>query len=172
MKPKSPQVAITTLMGLILLLAVDCALLRSPLGGDPDVAILRRCTIPMSNVLAFGLYLYVVRSRRGEKDPFLFGFAVFGGAALAAFLYGCEASPMSLILAAMPIVSPIRRMFKYTVAHEYAIAVSLTMLSLVLTVLFSLIALVGGCLTRRLKGTVGRPGNTPRLNESPLRRSP
>ena len=86
MKPKSPQVAIAMLMGLVLLLAVNCALLRNPLGGDPDVVILRRCTIPTANVLAFGLYLYVVRSRRGEKAPFLFGFAVFGGAALAAFL--------------------------------------------------------------------------------------
>ena len=146
MKSKSPQVAITTLMGLVLLIAVNCALLRNPPGGDPDAAMLRRCTIPMANLLAFGLYLYVVRSRRGQKNPFLFGFAVFGLAALAAFLYGCEASPMALILAAMPIVSPIRRMFKDTVAHEYAIAVSLTVLSLVLTALFSLIALVGGCL--------------------------
>jgi hypothetical protein len=163
MKPRSPQVAIATLMGLILLLAVNCALLRNPLGGDPDVATLRRCTLPMANVLAFGLYLYVIRSRRGQKDPFLLGFAVFGCAALAAFLYGCEASPMSLILAVLPIVSPIRRMFKDTVAHEYAIAVSLTVLSLVLTVLFSLIALVGGCLTRRLKGAVGRLVNIPAL---------
>jgi hypothetical protein len=154
MKPISPQVAIATLMGLIVLLAVNCALLRNPLGRDPDVAILRRSTIPMANVLALGLYLYVVRSRHGEKDPFLLGFAVFGWAAVAAFLYGCEASPMSLILAAMPIVAPIRRMVKTTVDHEYAIAVSLTVLSLVLTVLFLFIALVGGCLIRRLKGTV------------------
>ena len=160
MKPKSPQVAIATLMGLVLLLAVNCALLRNPIAGDPDVVILRRCAIPMANVLAFGFYLYVVRSRRGEKDPFLFGFAVFGGAALAAFLYVCEASPTSLIQAAMPIVSPIRRMVTNTVDHEYAIAVSLTVLSLVLTVLFSLIALVGGYLIRRVKGTVGRLANT------------
>ena len=79
---------------------------------------------------------------------------------------------MSLILAAMPIVSPIRRMFKDTVAHEYAMAVSLTLLSLMLTVLLSLIALVGGRLTCRLKGTAGSLVNTPRSNESPLRRTP
>jgi hypothetical protein len=60
---------------------------------------LRLCTIPMANVLTFGLYLYVVRSRRGEKDSFVFGFAVFDFTALAAFLYGCEAFPASLNVA-------------------------------------------------------------------------
>jgi hypothetical protein len=185
MKPRSPQVAIATLIVLIVLLAVDCALLRNPFGGN-DAATLRLCTIPMANVLAFGLYLYVVRSRRGENDPFLFGFAVFGWAALAAFLYGCEAFPASLSLAFLPIASSIQAMCMdnlsfeamksldptFSVAHKIATAGSLIVVSLLLTALFSLIALVGGWLVRRLKGTAGRLVNTPLSTESPLRRRP
>ena len=102
MKIKPPRVAIATLIVLIVLLAADCALLRSPFGGN-DAVMLRLCTIPMANILAFGLYRYFVRSRRGEKDPFLFGFEVSGWAALAAFLYGCEAFPESLRMGLSPI---------------------------------------------------------------------
>jgi hypothetical protein len=184
MKPKSPRVAIATLIVLIVFFAVDCALLRNPFGGN-DAAMLRLCTIPMANILAFGLYLYVVRSRRGEKDPFLFGFALFGWAALAAFLYGCEAFPASLSLAFLPIASAVQAMCMdnlsfeamksldptFTVAHKIATAGSLIVVSLVLTALFSLIALAGGWLARRLKGTARHLVNPPLSNEPPLRRS-
>ena len=95
LKVKPPRIAIATVIVLIVLLAVDFALLRSPFGGN-DAAMLRLCALPMANLMVLGLYLSIVRSRRGEKYPFLLGFEVFGWAALAAFLYGCDAFPASL----------------------------------------------------------------------------
>ena len=129
----------------------------------------------MANILAFGLYLSVIRSHRGEKDPFLFGFEVFGGAALSAFLYGCRAFPESLSTAFFPIYSPVRAFCMdnlpfetmksldptFTLTHKIAIAVSLSVLSLVLTALFLIAALVGGWAIHRLKGTAERPVNAP-----------
>jgi hypothetical protein len=184
MKMKPLRVAIATLIVLIVHLAADCALLRSPFGGN-DAAMLRLCTLPMANVLAFGLYLSVIRSRRGEKDPFLFGFEVFGGAALAAFLYGCEAFPASLSMAFSPVFFPVHALCMdnlpfetmksldptFTVTHKIATAVSLSVVSLVLTALFLTAALVGGWVVLRLKGTAERPVNAPLLRRSSLRRT-
>ena len=174
MRMKPPRVAIATLIVLIVLLAADCALLRSPFGGN-DAAMLRLCTLPMANVLAFGLYLSVIRSRRGEKDPFLFGFEVFGGAALAAFLYGCEAFPASLSMGLSSIYFTVHGLCMdnlpfeamksldptFAVAHKIATAVSLSAVSLALTALFSIVALVGGWVVRRVKGTAGLVVNAP-----------
>jgi hypothetical protein len=171
MKLKPPRVAIATLIVLIVLLAADCALLRSPFGGN-DAAMLRLCTLPMANVLAFGLYLSIVRSRRGEKAPFVLGFEVFGWAALAAFLYGCEAFPESLSLGLSPIYFTVNNLCMdnlpfetmqsldptFTVTHKIATAVSLAAVSLVLTALLSIVALVGGGVVQRLRRNAERPG--------------
>jgi hypothetical protein len=154
---------------LIVLLAVDCALLRSPFGGN-DAAMLRLCALPMASVLVFGLYLSIVRSRRGEKYPFLFGFEVLGWAALAAFLYGCEAFPASLSIGLSPNFFTVHYLCMdnlpfevmqsldptFTVTHKIATAVSLAAVSLVLTALLSIVALVGGGIVRRLQGTAQR----------------
>jgi hypothetical protein len=170
MKWKPPRVAIATLIVLTVILAADCALLRNPFGGN-DAAMLRLCTIPTANVLAFGLYLSIVRSRRGEKAPFLFGFEVCGWAALAAFLYGCEAFPASLSMAISPIFSTVHNLCMenlpfeamksldptFTVTHKIATAVSLSAVSLVLTALFSIAALVGGWVVHRLQRDCGTP---------------
>jgi hypothetical protein len=48
MTVKPPRIAIATVIVLIVLLAVDCALLRSPFGGN-DARMLRYCAIPMAN---------------------------------------------------------------------------------------------------------------------------
>jgi hypothetical protein len=164
MKMKPPHIAIATVSVLIVLLAVDCALLRSPFGGN-DAAMLRLCALPMASVLVFGLYLSIVRSHRGEKYPFLFGFEVFGWAALAAFVYGCEAFPASLSIGLSPIFFTVHYLCMhnlpfevmqsldptFTVTHKIATAVSL-----VLTALLSIVALVGGGIVRRLQGTAQR----------------
>ena len=171
---KPPRVAIATLIVLIVILATDCALLRSPFGGN-DAAMLRLCAIPMANILAFGLYLSIVRSRRGEKAPFLFGFEVSGWAALAAFLYGCEAFPASLSMGLSPIYFTVHSLCMdnlpfeamksldptFRVANKIATAVSLSAVSLALTALFSIVALVGGWVVHRVKGTAGRVANAP-----------
>jgi flagellar biogenesis protein FliO len=60
----------------------------------------------------------------------------------------------------------------FAVAHKIATAGALIVVSLVLTALFSLIALVGGWLVRRLRRAAGRLVNPSRSNVSPLRRSP
>ncbi len=98
MAARSGRVSIVTLMVVIALLAADCAILRNMFGRS-DSAMLRMCTLPMVNVLVFGLYLSVIRSRRGEKAPFLFGFEVFGWAALAGFFYACREFSESLVAA-------------------------------------------------------------------------
>jgi hypothetical protein len=174
MTVKPPRVAIATLIVLIVRLAADCAILRSPFGGN-DAAMLRLCAIPMANVLAFGLYLAVVRSRRGEKAPFLFGFEVSGWAALAAFFWGCGAIPASLSIGLSPIFFTVHNLCMenlsfeamksldptFTATHKIATAVSLSAVSLVLTALFSIVALVGGWVVHRLRGTAERPVNAP-----------
>ena len=174
MKIKPPRVAIATLIVLIIILATDCALLRSPFGGN-DAAMLRLCAIPMANILAFGLYLSIVRSRRGEKAPFFVGFEVSGWAALAAFLYGCEAFPASVSMAILPIYFTVHNLCMdklpfeamksldptFVVAHKIATAMSLTAVSLALTALFSIVAVVSGWVVRRVKGTAGLVVNAP-----------
>jgi hypothetical protein len=54
MKMKPPRIAIATVIVLTVLLAVDCALLRSPFGGN-DAAMLRLCALPMANLMVLGL---------------------------------------------------------------------------------------------------------------------
>jgi hypothetical protein len=140
----------------------------------------------MANVLAFGLYLSFARSRRGEKTPFLFGFEVSGWAALAVFLFGCEAFPGPLSMGLWPIFSTVHNLCMenlpfetmksldptFTATHKIATAVSLSAVSLVLTALFSIVAIAGGWVARRLKGTAERPIVAPLARQSSPRRSP
>jgi hypothetical protein len=162
---------ISTVIVLVVLPAVDCALLRRPFGGN-DAAMFRLCAPPMVSVLVFGLYLSIVRSHRGEKYPFLFGFEVFGWAALAAFLYGCEALPASLSIGLSPIFFTVHYLCMdnlpfevmqsldptFAVTHEIATAVSLAAVSLVLVALLSIVALVGGWVVQRLRWNAELPG--------------
>jgi hypothetical protein len=170
MKVSIRRVSIATMMVVVVLLSADCAILRHPFGGN-DAAMLSLCALPMTNVLAFVLYLYVVRARRGEKVPFLFGFEVSGGAALALFLYGCGAFPTLLSMACSPIFFTVHALCMdnlpfetmksldptFTATHKIATGVSLLAVSLVLTGLFLLVALAGGWVVRRLKGLPNVP---------------
>ncbi len=118
----------------------------------------------MVNVLVFGLYLSVIRSRRGEKTPFLFGFEVFGWAALAGFFYAWGEFSESLVAAFSPIFVSVHTLCMnnlsfetmksldptFTAAHKIAITVSMLAVSLVLTGLCLIVALAGGWVVRRL----------------------
>jgi hypothetical protein len=183
MKIRPPRVSIATLIVVMALLAADCALLRSPFGGN-DAAMLRLCILPMANVLAFCVYLALARTRRGEKASFLIGYVVAGCAASVVYLIGCDTYPFWLSMRLAPIYFPVNDICMnnlpyetmnsldptFTVTHKIATAVSLSAVSLVLTALFSIIALAGGFVVHRLKGAAQPRFDVPFPRQSsPLR---
>jgi hypothetical protein len=171
---KLPRVSIATLIAVVVLLAVDCALLRNPFGGT-DAAMMTLCTLPMGNLLLFGLYVSYVRSRRGERTLFLLGFELFGWAAVFALLYACNAFTAQLDVLLLPVYVPVREVFMdnlpfelmrsvdptFVVAHKISTAMGLLAVSMVLTALCSLVAFAGGWTFYRLGRASRRTVSSP-----------
>ena len=76
--------SIAGLMAVVVLVAVDCAAIRSPLRGQPLTSILLLLGgLPMANILALDLLPALrARSGRGRPPRGLIGFELIGGAAL------------------------------------------------------------------------------------------
>jgi hypothetical protein len=77
---KFPRIAISEIMALVGLVAVDCWAYGVMVGRGPDLLRwLLVTTLPMANALAIGLYLtFKDWLRKGPSRPFVVGFVVVG----------------------------------------------------------------------------------------------
>jgi hypothetical protein len=77
---KLPRIAISEIMALVGLVAIDCWAYGFMVGPGPDrLQWLLATTLPMANALAIGLYIAIKGwMRRGRSRPFLAGFVVVG----------------------------------------------------------------------------------------------
>ncbi len=88
---KCLRFSISSLMAVVLLVALDCMAINTFLVRPLFRRTLSELTLvgvlPMANILAIGLFrLWAVRNGRGRPRPFLVGFDIFGGVALLLFL--------------------------------------------------------------------------------------
>ena len=105
---KPPRVSIATLMAAVMLIAIDCAVLRSLRTDTSFVAVASSGILPMASLLAGGLVL-LVRGLwwRGECHPFLVGFEAFGVAALGLYVAWYMLAVESLAAYVEAVLSPL-----------------------------------------------------------------
>src|SRR4051812_19204933 len=87
---RRPRLSVAASMVVVLLVAVDCATVRSPLSGRPQSeALLLLGGLPMANLLVVGLLALSSRHPARGASRYLVGFEVVGWAAF--FVYGFAA---------------------------------------------------------------------------------
>jgi hypothetical protein len=104
---RRPRVRISGAMFLVVVVAVDCGLLRFAFSGKPVRAVCLAGVLLPANVLAYGIYRLV--TARGSRRPFLLGFVVYGLAAMLALLAYAWAAPTSFMEAAAAVLDPVGR---------------------------------------------------------------
>ena len=150
---KLPRFRIAWLMGFIAVAAINFAALRlaldEPTGHGELLAI---GGAPMLSILVIG---FLVGRRRQGSGPFLWGFELFGGAALGLFVFLAvffDVAVMTYLVA--PILEPIAKVIGYQSLAWLPIAYPIAVVLLAWPqVAF---ALLGGWLSRRYKVTIAR----------------
>jgi hypothetical protein len=168
---KGLQLSISTLGVLVLLIAVDLAVLGSAFGWI-DQTFLDLIALPIGNILVFAFYRARMIKRRGESSPFLFGFQVSGWAFLLAYLIWCRLFRQQTVLALVLALQPIRSWCMdnlgfdtmkrldptFALAWKISTAAMLVTVSIILTNLMLLAAVGGGMVARRWRRGANGPG--------------
>ena len=94
---RRPHASVSALVALVLIAALDFAILRY--FPRNDRAWLDLFALPMANILMFASCRDRSRRRRGERSPFLLGFQRLGWAAVLSYLVWCRVRPQETSMA-------------------------------------------------------------------------
>ena len=149
---KLPRVSITGIMVAAIVIALDCAAIRSirsrPDGLTGNLLEMLLCTIPMANAVAVGIAVMI--RRRGRGRPFLGGF-VMGGVMASAVVVGCGVWRMEWLGSYLEMsVSLISRVIGWDIEAAGEIFALVCLLPALLILPQFLVAFACGCASSRL----------------------
>jgi hypothetical protein len=105
-----PRISIATLLFVILLLGVDCALFFSALNGNHVSAHGNVVALPMANILMIVGWYHQQCRKRGERKPFLLAFQIIGWATIILML-DILYTQYGIMMTLVQILEPIRQVW-------------------------------------------------------------
>jgi hypothetical protein len=159
---KAPRLRIASIMLVVVIAALDCAVIRVLLGFRSLMGeLLILGALPMANVLSVGLLIF---QRRPGNRPFLLGFLPFGAMALALYVAMAMSFPREIVISCM---TPVSNYLERIIGPQRPLlfipvqTVALLVMPGLPQVVF---ALIGGLLSREFIMTIRiarRPNRTP-----------